>query len=474
MDSVMIKKIKPELQEALCSLLLAYPDAQKIIHEISDAGGKTLLVGGAVRDLLLGLQVKDLDIEVHGISITDLENILKKHGPVSLVGKSFGVLRLHSLDIDWSLPRTDASGRKPVVTIDPYMDFEMAFRRRDLTINAMGIDLITFELIDPFNGENDLRAKILRAPDAALFVEDPLRFYRVMQFVGRFEMQPDEQLNAVCKQMDISTVSRERIEVEFEKLFLKSVRPSLGIRWIYDLSRLKEVLPEVAALVGVPQDPVWHPEGDVFEHSMQALDAATQLNYDSSRIKLILIYAALCHDLGKADTTELIEGKWKSYSHEQEGEILAKQLLLRITHNADLIDAVCKLVRYHMMPVQFVRGEASAAAYKRLAKKLAPQATLQMLADLSLADKRGRNPQKHVPLSIDIPEIDEFLKQAEKLQVRLQVEEPILHGRDLMDVVEPGPKMGELLKAAYEIQIEEGIKDAQELKKRILKNYLKS
>jgi len=465
---MMIKKIEPLLQQKLDDLLASYPLAQQIVNQISQSGGKALLVGGAVRDLLLGKEVKDLDIEVHGIPLQKLEEILGSYGPVSLVGKSFGVLREHSLDIDWSMPRTDLAGRKPEVAIDPFMSFEEAFRRRDLTINAMGIDLVTFELIDPFNGEQDLRNKVLRAPDAKLFIEDPLRFYRVMQFIGRFEMQPDEQLNMICKQMDISTVSRERIEVEFEKLFLKSKSPSLGIRWIHEINRLAQVLPEVAALVGVPQDPIWHPEGDVFEHTMQAIDAAAQMHYDLAKTKLILLYAALCHDLGKADTTELIDGKWKSLEHAQEGEMVAKHLLKRITNNIDLIAAVCKLVKYHMMPVQFMQGEAKSPAYKRLARKLFPDATLQMLADLALADKRGRNAQEHVPLSIEVPEIKKFLQLAEQLQVRINIEEPILHGRDVMDIVEPGPKMGELLKHAYEIQIEEGIKDKETLKKRVL------
>ncbi len=469
----MIKSLETKLQKKLQKLLTQYDQAQSIVQDIARNGGRVLLVGGAVRDLLLGLEIKDLDIEVHGLSLEELENILKKYGPVSLVGKAFGVLRLHSLDIDWSLPRTDAAGRKPQVIIDPNMTLEQAFARRDLTINAMGIDLITFELIDPFQGCYDLQNKVLRATDPDFFIEDPLRFFRVMQFVGRFEMKPDKKLNQICKKMDVSAVSRERIEKEFEKLFLKSKRPSLGIRWIYELSRLKELFPEIAALIGIPQDPQWHPEGDVFEHAMQALDAAALYNYDSDKIKLIILWAALCHDLGKIDTTKLIDGRWKSYEHDQEGEIVAKQLLQRITNNQDLIAAVSKLVKYHMMPGQFVRGGASPAAYKRLAKKLAPEVTLQMLADLALADRRGRNPKKNIPLHIAVPEIETFLHNAEQLQVRVQIEEPILHGRDVMDIVPPGPKMGELLKQAYEIQIEQGIKDKEELKQRVLKDILK-
>jgi tRNA nucleotidyltransferase (CCA-adding enzyme) len=470
----MIKILEPHFKKKLKTLLTCYEPIQSIINDIAKSGGRTLLVGGAVRDLLLDLEVKDLDIEVHGLSLEQLENILKKYGPVSLVGKAFGVLRLHSLDVDWALPRTDGSGRKPQVTIDPHMKFERAFARRDLTINAMGIDLINFELIDPFQGFDDLQKKVLRATDPEFFIEDPLRFYRVMQFVGRFEMVPDKTLNQICKTMDVSTVSRERIEKEFEKLFLKSKRPSLGIRWVYELSRLKELFPEIAALVGVPQDPQWHPEGDVFEHAMQSMDAIALYNNDSEKTKLILLWAALCHDLGKADTTKLIDGRWKSYEHDQEGSVISRQMLQRITNNQELITTVSKLVKFHVMPGQFVRCGASPAAYKRLAKKLAPEVTLQMLADLALADRRGRNPKKNIPLDIVVPDIEAFLHNAERLQVRTQIEEPILYGKDFIGIMEPGPQMGELLKQAYEIQIEQGIQDKEELKQRVLKVLLKS
>lgn len=467
MSSIYIhKKIKHALQE----LLNRYPLVQEIVDSIEKKQGTVLLVGGAVRDLLLGFEVKDLDIEIHGISLEKLESVMRAFGPISLVGKSFGVLRLHGLDVDWSLPRIDSAGRKPRVDIDPHMGFEEAFRRRDLTINAMGINLKTFELIDPFNGQEDLCNKLLRAPDKKLFLEDPLRFFRVMQFIGRFDMQPNESLNALCISMDISQVSVERIEQEFHKLFLKSARPSLGLRWLVSINRLCEILPELFATRGVPQNPAWHPEGDVFEHTMQAIDAAAAVaqKYDDTHKKLLFMYAALCHDLGKVTTTRKVDGVIKSHEHAQEGEKIAKCMLMRITRNKDLIDGVRVLVKCHMEPVQFIAGRAKLSAYKRLAKKLAPHATLDMLADLALADKRGRNPNSDKPLTTEQPEVEQFRKKAEKANVLEKVEQPVLQGRDLLDIVAPGPKMGELLHTAYEIQIEEGVTDKQELKRRVL------
>lgn len=462
-------KVEPSVQTILQKIMEHQPVIGAIVMDIGEKNGHAILVGGAVRDILMGQPTKDLDIEVHGLTIDQLQQTLAKYGPVSLVGKAFGVLRLHGLDIDWSLPRADSAGRHPAVIIDPRMSFADAFKRRDVTINAMGIDLQTFELIDPWNGLHDLKAKILRAPDAHLFMEDPLRLFRVMQFIGRFEFEPDEALNKICAHMSLAGISVERIEAEFDKLFLKSKRPSLGIRWLAHIGRLAEILPELAATIGIPQEPEWHPEGDVFEHTMQAIDAAAVLDYTDTQERLKAVYAVLCHDLGKVTTTKVIDGKIRSLGHDQESALLAKIMLKRLTRRIELIDAVVKLARYHMVPGQFVHDGAKAPAYKRLALKLAPDATLELLAKVSLADKRGRNPDSHLPLTKDMPEIAEFLERARQANVVHKPEEPILHGRDLAGIVEPGPQMGALLKQAYEIQIEEGIKDKQELLKRIMK-----
>lgn len=456
------------VQRDLQAMLAKQPLVGTIVRAIADAGGRALLVGGAVRDLFLGIETKDLDIEVYCLEPNQLEMVLKKHGPVSLVGKQFGVFRLHGLDIDWSLPRADSSGRKPTVDIDPNMPFEQSFARRDLTINAMGLDLHTFELIDPFDGLNDIKNGVLRSPTIDFFVQDPLRLFRVMQFIGRFEMVPDDALNAVCTTMDIATVSRERIEMEFEKLLVKSKQPSLGFRWLQKINRLHEILPELAATIGVQQPVEYHPEGDVFEHLMQTIDAMARFEYGDTHTKLMMMYAALCHDLGKVHTTREIDGKLRSLEHAPEGVKPTKQLLKRITAHKELIDGVCKLVKYHMEPIIFINGKAKSAAYKRLANKLAPHANVQLLADLATADQQGRNPNGMQPLMIQSPTVTQFVQKAKALKVQHNPEKPLLLGRDIADIVQPGPAMGKLLARAYEIQIEEGITDKDELKKRLI------
>ncbi len=464
------RQIPPAIQKSLQESVAQYPGLSGIVADIVQAGGTALLVGGAVRDLLLEKPIKDIDIEIHGMPIERLQGVMQKHGIVSLVGKSFGVLRLHGLAVDWSLPRTDTAGRKPQVTLDPYMTIAEACRRRDLTMNAMALDLTTFVLHDPYNGQQDLHDGILRPTDIVLFLEDPLRFFRVMQFIGRFTMQPSAELEQLCRTMDITGVSVERIEQEFTKLLLKSERPSLGIRWLERIGRLHEVLPELAATRAIAQNPKWHPEGDVFEHSMQALDAAAVIarTYTSQQDTLILLYAALCHDLGKVVATHVVNGVIKSELHAQKGAPIAQQMLKRITHTQDIIRTVSLLVRYHMEPGQFVRGGAKLPAYKRLAAKLAPYTTLNMLADLAQADIRGRNFHAAVPLTDESPDVSTFRTQAERARVLQGVEPPVLSGRELLDVIPAGPRLGQLVQRAYEIQIEEGVTDIAELKRRVL------
>ena len=450
------------------------PLAAQIVQAIEQLGGQALVVGGAVRDLLLGhelgLDSQDLDIEVYGLTAQQLEQVLRQFGAVRLVGKAFGVYLIDGLKIDWSLPRIDSSGRKPTVEINPELSFREAFRRRDLTINAMGINLKTGELIDPFNGQADLAARVLRYVDRELFVEDPLRFYRVMQFVGRFDFWPDINLDQLCAQMDISQVSQERIENEFSKLFLKSKSPSRALIWLQKIGRLKEILPEVYATIGTPQSPSWHPEGDVFEHTKQALDLAARQNYVSDQDKLLMMWAALCHDLGKVTHTKLVNGQYKSHGHAAGGVLLARKLLKRITNHQDLIAGVCNLVAQHMEPLVFMKGQAGSAAYKRLALRLAPQ-TISQLVQLSLADRQGRVPGGQLPDQIDFSadmQLSNFIEQAQLAGVYDGPEKPVLQGRDFLEFQAPGPRLGQLVQRAYQIQIETGITDPQQLKQLVV------
>ena len=462
-------KLLPNIQNQLDNLFAVQPLIMPIVHAIEKSGGTAYLVGGAVRDLLLDAFASDIDLEVHALTLEQLEKILSTFGPVSYQGKSFGILRIHNTQLEWALPRTDSAGRKPQVTVDPQLPIEEALRRRDLTINALAINLSTREFIDPFGGYQDLCTRTLRTPDAQFFTQDPLRFFRVMQFLARFQALPDSQLNHVCATMSIEAISRERIEAEFEKLFLKSKKPSLGIRWLLVINRLHEILPEVAALTSIPQEYEWHPEGTVFEHTMQALDAAAAQEYASDQEKLLVMYAALCHDLGKAVTTKFIRGRIRSIGHDSAGAPLARNLLKRITRKHELLDTVPVLVKQHMAPLQFISGGSSLSAYKRLALRLAPHTTLEYLIRLAQADRQGRNYLKGHPLQTEIHQIERFKEQAQKAGVYHGQELPVLRGSDIRDLVPPGPAMGQALKYAYEQQMRRNTQDKVVLKELVRK-----
>jgi len=458
------------VQQRLHAVLNRNKILRKIIQDLEQKGARAYLVGGAVRDLVAGLPLLDYDIEVHNMSLTDLSDTLGAYAPVSYVGKVYGVLKLHDPTcghIDWSIPRHDTAGRKPDVELDPYMGIERALLRRDLTMNAMALNMHTGELVDPFHGYNDIMHRVLRAPDPDFFVEDPLRFYRVMQFIARYDMWPDDTLNQVCAQMDISQVSLERIDGEMEKLLIKSRRPSRAVYWLRDIGRLGEVAPEVDQLRGVPQSPLYHPEGDVFTHTMQVIDAAAYAVLPDYEDRLVLMYAALCHDLGKPARTETdASGAISSHGHEDAGIEPARHLLQRFTRRNRIHRIVPRMVAHHMAPGVYGRNDAKISKYKLLAAELAPDVSLYFLSILCYADHRGRNGFTSEPLARDIPDIDTFMQRAQEAGVLYGPEERVLTGDDVLDIVDQGPHVGTLLRKAYDIQLREHIHDKETLKQR--------
>jgi tRNA nucleotidyltransferase (CCA-adding enzyme) len=226
------------------------------------------------------------------------------------------------------------------------------------------------------------------------------------------------------------------------------------------------LFPELGELVGVEQREDYHPEGDVFEHTMQSIDASAKLELDEPK-KFMIMLAVLCHDFGKPKTTD--ENK-HTRGHEKVGVPIAKTFLRRFTWDSMLIRSVCKLVQYHMMPLLLVEQKSSIKAYKRLALKLAPEVSLKDLYLLAWADTCGRNKDGSEPLeeSFEKEILEKFWGKSQEAKVETGPEEPVLHGRDLMGLIEPGPQMGLLLKKAYQIQIDQGVTDKEELKRLIL------
>jgi tRNA nucleotidyltransferase (CCA-adding enzyme) len=439
---------------------------------VRDAGGRALLVGGCARDLLMQIEPTDWDLEVYGIEPLKLRTLLDQFGPVNVVGEAFTVYKLGS-DLDVSLPRRERkSGRGHrafAIEGDPSMSIEEATQRRDFTINALLQDPLTEEIIDPFNGRADIKAKILRAVSDQTFAEDSLRVLRAAQLAARFEFEIESGTIALCRTIDLSDLPAERVWGEIEKLLTRSRRPSLGLKWLRELGALDQLFPEIRALLDVPQDPEWHPEGDVFVHTGLVIDGAHALIDDLSYAKQITVMlAALAHDFGKPATTEFVEGRLRSRGHEEAGVAPAESFLNRLNiytlDGYDVRSQVIALVREHLKPGEFYkkRDEVGDGAFRRLARKC----ELDLLYRVAKADSLGRNADWVPREKWYGSEAQEwFIARARELAVEQQPPAPILLGRHLLDMgLVPGPRIGEITKAIYEMQLDGRVRNLDEAK----------
>jgi tRNA nucleotidyltransferase (CCA-adding enzyme) len=446
---------------------------------VSGAGGRALLVGGCVRDLLMKIEPTDWDLEVYGVEPLKLRALLDQFGPVNVVGEAFTVYKLGS-DLDVSLPRRERkSGRGHrafAIEGDPSMSIEDATRRRDFTINAVLQDPLTDEIIDPFNGRLDIAAGVLRVVSNETFAEDSLRILRAAQLAARFEFEIDANTIELCRAIDLSDLPAERVWGEVEKLLMRSRRPSIGLKWLRDLGALDQLFPEIKALIDVPQDPEWHPEGDVYVHTGLVIDGAHALFDDLPYAKQITVMlAALAHDFGKPATTEFIEGRLRSRGHEEAGVAPTETFLDRLNiHTLDGYDVraqVIALVREHLKPGEFFkkRDEVGDGAFRRLARKC----ELDLLYRVAKADSLGRNADWVPRENWYGSEAQEwFIQRARELAVEQQPPAPILLGRHLLEMgLSPGPRVGEITKAVYEMQLDGRVStldDARNMAKKIL------
>ena len=446
---------------------------QKILDlsgAVRDAGGRALLVGGCVRDALMRIAPKDWDLEVYGVAPERLRKILDRFGPVNVVGEAFTVYKLGA-DLDVSLPRRERkSGRGHrafVIEGDPSMGFVDAARRRDFTINAILQDPLTGEIIDPFAGQRDIELGVLRAVSAETFVEDSLRVLRAAQFAARFEFRVEPETVELCRSIDLSDLPAERVWGELEKMLLRAQRPSIGLGWLHALGVLEKLFPEIYALIDVPQDPEWHPEGDVFVHTRLTIDQARQsiesLPYPR---QVTVMLAALAHDFGKPATTEFIEGRLRSRGHEAAGVPPTESFLSRLNvHTIDGYDVrnqVISLVREHLKPGEFYkkRDEVGEGAFRRLARRCEPD----LLYRVAKADSLGRNAEWVPREKWYGSEAQEwFIQRARELDVEQRPPEPLLLGRHLLALgLQPGPRIGEITSAVYEMQLDGRVRSVDE------------
>ncbi len=325
---------------------------KQIAQLVKEKGGRTFYVGGYVRDKLLNIENKDVDIEIHGINKEQLQDILKQVGDPISYGKSFGVYSLKGYDIDIALPRSEKAigkGHKDFkIDVDPFIGYKQAARRRDITINALMQDVLTDEILDYYNGLDDLKNKIIRQVDSSTFIEDPLRVLRVAQFASRFEFEVAQETIELCKTIDLSFLSKERVEEELRKCLLKGKKPSIFFDTLNKMNQLDYWFKEIKDLISIKQDPIYHPEGDVYIHTMQVIDRAVKYRNKCKSYEFMLL--CLTHDFGKIICSENINGRIHAYEHEVKGIPIIDNFIKRITNRKEVITYLKNMVPLHMLP----------------------------------------------------------------------------------------------------------------------------
>ncbi len=441
------------------------PDLRAMLEAVRRIG-RPRLVGGGVRDWLLGLAAKDLDVEVAGVDFESLHRALAPFGATDVVGRSFGVIKVRSgatgAEYDFSLPRreskTGAGHRGFAVQPDPTLSDAEAAARRDFTVNAISFDPFAGAVIDPLNGQADLQARLLRHSSAA-FVEDPLRVLRAFQLAARFDFTLAPETAALCREIAdaYSELPVERVWGEWDKWAIKARKPSRGLEVLEQTGWLRH-FPEIAVMRGTPQEPEWHPEGDVFTHTQFCLDALVELpgwqEAEAARRRRLTL-AVLAHDFGKPSTTVRAERRgvmrWTSPGHEGAGGPLAETFLRRIGAPLELTVPVTALVVHHLVHHRGHNSGYSAGQVRRLARKIAP-ATLEELALVMTADSNGRPP-------LESPEtmvlIARMRARAQELALENAAPRPLLQGRHLVAIGRrPGPEFKPYLDAAFEAQLD--------------------
>jgi tRNA nucleotidyltransferase (CCA-adding enzyme) len=441
----------------------AWVAAQLLAREFAAHGGRTVAVGGAVREYVSGqlfhksVQAKDIDLEVSGLDPSVVHQIVAAHYPVDLTGQSFAVLKAFvpgaAYPLDISIPRRERAigegHRDFEVSADPSLSFVEAASRRDFTIGAMGFDILTSELLDPYGGAADLAAGVLRHVSDA-FDEDPLRALRAARFAARFGLTVHPDTVARCRALrpQADALPAERRWGEIVATLEQAATPGRALHVLNEIEWIDLFL-ELAATRGVAQDPTWHPEGDVFTHTAAVLDYwGTNLRTGVLDDDLLVAVAAMCHDFGKVEATQHESGRITSHGHESAG-VAPARAFLNTLGQVHLASAVAPYIENHLAPVALIRANASDRALRRLATKVPRLDLLAIVARADQGGRPGRDPSEA------LAECSTFEQRVASLGVARGPLPNLARGEHLIEMGQtPGPHFKELLGAAYEAQLD--------------------
>ena len=421
--------------------------ARRIASLVDEQGGTAYFVGGYVRDKIRHEDNKDIDIEVHGIYPRQLESILDALGERISIGESFGIYNLKGYTLDIAMPRKEdnrGSGHRDFdICVDPFIGTYKAALRRDFTINALLEEILTGKVIDHFGGLEDLDNGIIRHINDATFAEDPLRVLRAAQFAARFNCTIADETLELCRRMDLSSLSKERVMGEVEKALLKSEKPSVFFESLRQMNQLSAWFPELEDTIGVKQNPRHHAEGDVWTHTMMVVDAAVKYRDEVSN-PLGFMLSAVTHDFGKAICTEMVNGQIHAYNHETAGLPLVELFMRRLTAEKALIEYVMNMSELHMRPnVMAANNSAIKSTNKLFDQSVEPEA----LACLALSDDIGK-----IPPQEDGSHADFFAKRLEVF--REYMSRPYVMGRDLITAgMVPSERFSEYLEYAHKLRL---------------------
>lgn len=450
------------------------PDAAVVLDELAQtpilaelgrifaaAGEEVAIVGGPVRDALRGQRDNDWDLTTSARPDRIESLVAAWADAVWDIGRDFGTIGLRKDDrqIEITTYRSDAydqQSRKPHVDFGDTLAGDLS--RRDFTVNAMALRLDTGELVDPFNGADDLAAGVLRTPVGAeqSFSDDPLRMLRAARFAAQLEFEPDADVVQAMAAMAerIAIVSAERVRDELSKLVL-AADPRRGLTLLVDSGLADYVVPELPALQ-LERDE-HHRHKDVYEHSLTVLEQAITLE---SRLEsypdLIIRLAALLHDIGKPKTRRFVSGGQVTFHHHDVvGAKLARKRLSALRYSKDVIDRVAKLVELHLRFHGYGSGAWTDSAVRRYVRDAGDE--LERLHILTRADCTTRNKRKAARLQRTYDDLEARIERLAE-EEELEAMRPDLDGNQIMEILQigPGPEVGEAYRFLLDLRMDRG------------------